>query len=292
MILVPERRSFLGTGGVRLAADRWPAVGAERGTVLLLHGGGQTRHSWDAAAADLAKLGWTAVTLDLRGHGESEWDPERRYSIDVQGADFVAVAAAIEREGGGRPVLIGASMGGLASLMAVGEAPERFRGLVLVDIALRTEPEGVARIRAFMTEKPEGYESLEEAAAAVAAYNPARSRPVRPEGLRKNMRMTEAGRWRWHWDPEILNQEHDSTDPQHPLRRQLREGAERARLPTLLVRGLRSDVVSAEGIEEAKALLPNASVAEVSDAAHMIAGDDNSTFLEAIGEFLEGLEKR
>lgn len=287
---MPERRTFTGHAGVRLAADHWRAE-PELGTVLLLHGGGQTRHSWDGAAADLQRLGWSAITLDLRGHGESEWSPDRRYSIDDQGADFVAVAAEVEREGGGGPVLVGASMGGLASLMAVSREPGRFRGLVLVDIALRTEPEGVARIRAFMTDRPEGYESLEEAAAAVAAYNPGRSRPVRPEGLRKNMRLTEAGRWRWHWDPEILKQEHDSTDPRHPLRVQLREGAERATMPTLLVRGLRSDVVSAEGIEEAKALLPNASVAEVTDAGHMIAGDDNSTFLEAIADFLAGLER-
>jgi pimeloyl-ACP methyl ester carboxylesterase len=287
--ITPRRISFA-SHGLTLAADRWDPPGASKGTVLLLHGGGQTRHSWDRTAADLAGLGWTVFTKDLRGHGESDWDPDGQYSIETM-ADDILVASA-EIAGGDsllRPVLVGASMGGLASLLAAGKDPECCRALVLVDIALRVEPEGSRRVRSFMQQKPEGFESLEEAAEAVAAYNPERSRPVRLDGLRKNLRRAEDGRWHWHWDPLILGQSHDSEDREHPIRVKLREAAGRITVPALLVRGLQSDVVSDESLEEARSILPNATVVEVSDAGHMVAGDDNETFLEAIRSFLEGL---
>jgi pimeloyl-ACP methyl ester carboxylesterase len=285
----PHRISFA-SQGLTLAADRWDPPGETQGAVLLLHGGGQTRHAWDRSAADLRDLGWTVYTMDLRGHGESDWDPDGRYSIVTMGDDILVVAAEIA--GGDprlRPVVVGASMGGLASLLAVGKDPDSCRALVLVDIALRVEPEGSRRIRSFMQQKPEGFESLEEAAEAVAAYNPERTRPVRPEGLRKNLRQAEDGRWHWHWDPLILRQTHDSEDREHPMRVALREAAGRITVPTLIVRGLQSDVVSDASLEEARSTLPEASIAEVSDAGHMVAGDDNETFLEAIRSFLEKL---
>jgi pimeloyl-ACP methyl ester carboxylesterase len=286
----PHRISFA-SQGLTLAADRWDPPGPSHGTVLLLHGGGQTRHSWDRSAADLAtELGWTVYTNDLRGHGESDWDPGGRYDIGTMADDILTVAAEIEGgEEARRPVLVGASMGGLASLLAVGKDPDCCRALVLVDIALRVEPEGSARIRSFMQGKPEGFESLEEAAEAVAAYNPARTRPVRPEGLRKNLRQADDGRWHWHWDPLILEQRHDTVDREHPIRVALRESAARITVPTLLVRGLQSDVVSDASLEEARTTLPDATVAEVSDAGHMVAGDDNETFLDAIRAFLAKL---
>lgn len=284
---VPERIS-VAANGLLLAGERWRATGPERGTLVLLHGGGQTRHSWDLSAADLQREGWTAVTMDLRGHGESDWDPAGDYSIESVAEDAVATCRQLgdgedpER----RPVLVGASMGGMAALLAADRDPACCRALVLVDIALRVEPAGRDRIRAFMAQKPEGFESLEEAAAAVVAYNPERPRAVNLDGLAKNLRRTDDGRWRWHWDPKLLEQDHDSEDPMHPSRVRLREAAMGLTMPVLLVRGLRSDVVSEEGLAEARRLLPAASVAEVSDAGHMIAGDDNATFLEAIREFL------
>jgi len=67
----PSRRlEIAGAGGVRLVADSY---GDEVSPpVLLLHGGGQTRYAWGATAGKLAEAGFHAVTMDLRGHGESE----------------------------------------------------------------------------------------------------------------------------------------------------------------------------------------------------------------------------
>ena len=57
--------------GLELAAD---AYGPDDGPpVLLFPGGGQTRHSWDGTARLLGDKGWHATTVDLRGHGDSDW---------------------------------------------------------------------------------------------------------------------------------------------------------------------------------------------------------------------------
>ena len=179
--------------GVRLTGERWPAVaeGALRphGVVLLLHGGGQTRHSWSGTAQSIAAQGWTAVAVDARGHGDSDWASDGDYSIDALIADLAAVVSAVVPADGERPVLVGASMGGMTSLVGQGERGDLARALVLVDIVPTAEPAGVRRIMDFMTARPEGFGSLEEVAEAVRAYNPHRSRPVRAEGLRKNVRL-------------------------------------------------------------------------------------------------------
>ena len=160
----PETITFA-SGAVALAADRY---GDPAGPpVVFLHGGGQTRHSWGRAAAAVADVGWCAVTIDLRGHGESTWDPTGAYDLDDYAGDLVAVFDQLGRE----PVVIGASLGGLAAIRAMGGLrPGSGRGLVLVDIVPAMERAGTDRIGEFLRAHVQtGFASLEEAAAVVAA---------------------------------------------------------------------------------------------------------------------------
>ena len=140
--------------------------------------------------------------IDLRGHGESEWPADADYSLEAFADDIRAVAAALDEP----PVLVGASLGGSASIIALGTPPELdARALVLVDVAPKIEQEGVTRIGAFMVEHMEdGFASLDEVADAVAAYNPHRPRPTDLSGLKKNVRQRDDGRWVWHWDPRFI----------------------------------------------------------------------------------------
>jgi pimeloyl-ACP methyl ester carboxylesterase len=270
--------------GLTLAADAYgPGDGPP---VVLLHGGGQTRHAWDGTARLLGDKGWRATTVDLRGHGDSDWaGPEGGYSLDAFAADVRAVAAAQRRP----PVLIGASLGGLSSLVAIAEAPPGVTvagGLVLVDVAPRLEEEGIARIAEFMLGNLDGFASLEEVADAVAAYNPHRPRPTDLSGLRKNVRRHEDGRWYWHWDPRFLLG--GRTDEPRSLRNEDRlDAAARAiTVPTLLVRGRQSDVLSEEGARHLVSLVPHARYVDVGGAGHMVAGDRNDAFNDAVIEFL------
>jgi pimeloyl-ACP methyl ester carboxylesterase len=194
---VPMHR-WLGAGNVYIAGDSW---GDPDGPlVLLLHGGGQTRHAWKGAGETLGAAGYCAVAFDARGHGDSDWAPDGQYGQDLMVQDLECVVAAF---GGRRPVLVGASMGGGTSLVAVGEDRIDATALVLVDVAPHIEAEGVEKIQAFMTRKPEGFSSLDEVADAIASYQPHRTRPRNVAGLGKNVRLGADGRYHWHWDPKF-----------------------------------------------------------------------------------------
>lgn len=268
--------------GVVLAASRWDVAADRpvRGTLVLLHGGGQTRHSWHTSAPTFAARGWTTLTVDARGHGDSEWAPDGDYTLDAMVADLHAVVATLDRP----PVLVGASLGGITSLVAQGESPELAAGLVLVDIAPRTEPAGIKRITDFMGARPDGFATLEEVADAVQAYNPHRKRPGSLEGLKKNVRLHEDGRWHWHWDPAFLDFGDESSRQVRTDR--LYAAARSITVPTLLVRGKDSDVVTEEGAAELRELIPTARIAEAA-AGHMVAGDDNDVFSGRVLAFLD-----
>jgi pimeloyl-ACP methyl ester carboxylesterase len=279
-------RSFP-SGPVTVAADEYPAVGPSKGVVLLLHGGGQTRHSWGAAARRFADADWTSFTVDARGHGDTSWAPEGDYTQEALVGDLQAVVAAV----GETPVLVGASMGGMTALLAVGEGAVTARGLVLVDIAPRVEPAGVARIAAFMRAKPEGFADLDEVADAVAAYNPHRPRPKNLEGLKKNVRLGEDGRWHWHWDPAFLRVTDD--EPKRLINTdRVFNAAAAVRVPTLIVRGKQSDILSEEGAREVVELIPGSRYVDVGGAGHMVAGDDNDVFGREVLQFLNELAPR
>ena len=278
--------------GVTLAADRWDpptrsddGSGIDRkGVVLLLHGGGQTRHSWRNTGRNLAADGWSAIAVDARGHGDSQWAPDGDYGIDALVADLMAIIGEL----GEKPVLVGASMGGMTSLIGQGENPELARAVVLVDIAPKVETEGTAEIAAFMRSGLDGFDSLDDAAAAIAAYTPNRVRKANPQGLRKNLRLRD-GRWFWHWDPAFLRHGDEPTRQADSIMRyeRARDAAAAITVPTMLVRGQQSNVVSEEGAKELLDLIPTATLIDVTGAGHMVAGDDNDVFSGGLKEFLD-----
>ncbi len=268
---------WTGVGGIKLAGDSW---GDPQGPLVLLqHGGGQTRHAWKGAGEALGAVGYHAVAFDARGHGDSDWAPDGLYGIDVMIEDLRCVIAQL---GNRRPVLVGASMGGGTSLAAVGEDHVDATALVLVDIAPQIEMEGADKIQAFMTQKPDGFASLDEVADAIASYQPHRQRPKNLDGLAKNVRLGADGKYHWHWDPRFRSMRRDL-----PLRRQRLEAcARRLTLPTLLVRGGLSDVLSEEGAQGFLALCKHSEYVNVANAGHMVAGDRNDIFGNAVIEFL------
>ncbi len=280
----PRRVEFRLDSGLVLVADAYGDPPSP--TVLFLHGGGQTRQSWGGAARTLAGAGFHALTLDLRGHGESGWDPEGDYTTGAFVADLRGVLAQLPAT---KPFLVGASLGGLTAMMAEGASPESVsRGVVLVDVTPRLEVRGVLRVIGFMRARPEGFASLEEAADAVADYLPHRRRPKDLGGLEKNLRRGDDGRYRWHWDPKLMdrwNPDHWSPEEAQKTVVERTEVARNLRVPVLLVRGRSSDVVSEEVAREFLALVPHAEYVDLA-AGHMVAGDSNDAFTDAVLAFL------
>lgn len=268
--------------GVTIAADHWAGDGTP---VVLAHGGGQTRYSWGGTAEALARSGHEVLSMDLRGHGDSTWAPDGDYTMTAFRDDALAVADWV-----GRPIAwVGASLGGMTGLHAVYERPSAFVALVLVDITPHPAKPGVDKILGFMAANAEtGFGSLDEAADAIAAYQPHRKRPKDLSGLAKNLRQ-RGGRWFWHWDPAFLDvrtgggSEH-ARDAHHD---ELAEMARSLTLPTLLIRGKLSDLVTEEQAAEFLALVPHAEYVDVAGAGHMIAGDRNDAFTDAVTDFLD-----
>jgi pimeloyl-ACP methyl ester carboxylesterase len=279
---IPQTVEYQGVNGLTLVADEWNRgadAGAGRPTILMLHGGGQNRFSWKNTGQVLADEGFHVVALDSRGHGDSGRAPDADYDVETLTADVMQVLDAI-----GRPVtLIGASMGGLTGILVADQAgPERVTRLVLVDVVPRFEKNGSARIREFMFSGLHGFGSLEEAADAVAAYLPYRTRPRSPEGLKKNLRLRD-GRWYWHWDPAFMTKPGD--DPQLRTEK-FEQAAADLTIPVLLIRGKLSDVVSPEGVRHFLATVPGAEFVELSEAGHTAAGDDNDAFSDVVVTFV------
>jgi pimeloyl-ACP methyl ester carboxylesterase len=280
---------FSGRDGNRIAAD--VAGAPEDPPVILLHGGGQTRHSWGTTLNALADKGWRAYAADLRGHGDSAWVDDGDYTLDAFAGDVVAITQQV----GATPVLVGASLGGVASLAAIGEHPDDNvgRALVLVDVAPRIEEAGRTRIGAFMAEHMnDGFGSLEEVADAIQRYNPHRPRPSDLAGLQKNLRKHDDGRWYWHWDPAFISGPRGARDETRssvvdPERLAAAAGA--LTVPTLLVRGRVSDLLSEQGAREFLELAPHAEMVDVTGAGHMVAGDRNDLFNDAVVKFLQSL---
>lgn len=270
-----EQIRFEGAG-VSIMAD---AMGPPDGMpIIFLHGGGQTRQSWGRAIAEASRRGYRALTLDLRGHGESGWAPDGVYSMEAFSQDVRQVIGGLDRP----PVIVGASLGGLVGMLIASSSPPEAAGLVLVDVAARIETEGAREIGAFMASAPDGFESIEQAANAVAAYLPHRPRPKDTSGLMKNLRLRDDGRYRWHWDPAFMELGSESVGD--PL--MFEKAAAQLQVPTLLIRGGLSRVVSVAGVKEFLQLAPHAEHVDVAGADHMVAGDANDAFNAAVFDFL------
>lgn len=276
----------VGGAGLTLVGDVWEPAGGP-GTepvdeILMLHGGAQTRYSWNRAARRLAAEGYRVTTMDARGHGDSDWDPGGDYDIHRMAEDLEAIVA--DRYPGRRPVIVGASLGGLTTMLALGTGRNVARALVLVDVTPKIEAKGVERIGEFMRSGLDGFASLEEAADAIAAYQPGRRRPTTLDGLRKNLRLKDDGRWHWHWDPRFVGGA--SADNAELGTTFFEELVPRITQPTMLIRGSASDIVSDDSVRHLLEHLPDAYVHEVADAGHMVAGDDNAVFLDQLEWFL------
>lgn len=278
----PTRITLEGADGVRLAADRrgdpaWPVV-------VLLHGAGQTRHAWQRTATRLHSASFGTVAVDLRGHGDSDWAPDSDYRRHA----FTLDVRALRFQLGPLAAVVGASLGGISALLAHDEHPGGIAdALVLVDIAPRIEKAGSDRILAFMADRPEGFASVQEVAEAVAAYNPHRPATKDLDGLRRNLRLRDDGRYRWHWDPRLINGPKSLISARDP--EALHTAAERLRVPCLLVRGRHSDLLTEDGAAEFRRAVPHAEYLDIQGAGHMVAGDTNDPFTDAVVNFLAPL---
>lgn len=273
------RTIFLPGDGVRLVAD---AIGDPAAPpVLFLHGGGQSRRSWRGAARRVAEAGYHGISIDMRGHGDSEWAPDGRYDLGSMAGDLRRVLRHL-----GRPaVLAGASRGGQVALVAAADLPDHAATLLLADVIPQVDPAGVAPISRFMQASTGGYPDLQAAADALAGL-PGRARPADPGVLARVMRRGDDGRLYWQWDPRMA----DPAFINPPAERALMEqAAARLRCPVLLVRAEHSEIMTDEGVAAFQHLTPQLQVRVARGVGHMFTSDQNDLFALPLLECLSAL---
>ncbi|WP_236554122.1 MULTISPECIES: alpha/beta fold hydrolase [unclassified Sphingorhabdus] len=281
-----------GHNGLQITAS---TTGPKTGfPVMLAHGGGQTRHAWVKVLDELANAGYRATAIDMRGHGDSEWASDGAYDM----RDFARDLVAISKQLSNPPALVGASLGGIAGMIAAGElAPAGFRSLTLVDIAPKMEAVGVSRVVGFMqAHMTDGFSSPEEAAKIIAEYMPQREKRTGTGKLDRYLRKRENGRYYWHWDPNFIHHVTHARDNAAEAKEngfdRLSAAAARLTLPVHLIRGGSSDMVSEEAVAHFQTLVPSALLTDIADASHMVVGDRNDAFCSAIISFLNATHNR
>jgi pimeloyl-ACP methyl ester carboxylesterase len=256
--------------------------------VVCLHGGGQTAYMYEELG-DALRDRWWVVAPDLPGHGDSD---VVEGAVMAHAAFAEALGPFLAELGIGRTALVGASLGGMTSIVYADLHPEAVACIALIDVGHKLEPEGVRRIVDFMTAH-ESFASLEEAAEAIGEYLPQRRTP-RVESLTRNLRRREDGRWEWKHavGRRMREQRVAGEEVVHPADRLddlmagVDEAAARLTCPVLVLRGEQSDVLSDEGAREVASLIPDARIEVVERAGHLAAGDNPRSTVGRVEAFL------
>tara|TARA_B100001057_G_C22785652_1_gene925437 strand:+ start:366 stop:1211 length:846 start_codon:yes stop_codon:yes gene_type:complete len=254
--------------------------------VVLLHGGGQTRHAWGATTKKLSECGFYTLAIDLRGHGDSDWCPNGDYAIENFRDDLVSIIKQIDRPAS----LVGASLGGMISLSLAGDESlsKHCNALIMVDIGINPNEDGSNEILNFMRSGSDGFGSIEEASDAISKYLPHRQKPKDLSGLKKNLRLKYDGKYYWHWDPQFID---SISKDKISYRKRLKSYANFVRVPTLLIKGALSNVLTQQEVDDFLITIPHTEFVEIDKAAHMVAGDRNDIFASAAVSFLANLDR-
>jgi pimeloyl-ACP methyl ester carboxylesterase len=248
---------------------------------LFVHGRGLTAHTFDLVCLALGGT-FRCLSLDLRGHGDSEWSPTGEYSIDALSEDLAAFADALRLS---RLAVVGMSLGGAAALHYAALRPDSVAALAVIDIG--PDPRPGSRVREFMA-LPSELDSVEDFVARAKAFNPRRDEDVLRVSLMHNLRRTESGKWAWKWDPRA-----GPPDLTHLRQRAELLWADVAlvQCPVLVVRGAFSQVLTDERAREFASRLRDGRWTRIEGAGHNVQGDRPKQLAAALRDFLTSLSE-
>ncbi len=282
MVTTDYREHTVEANGLKLSYQEWGDPNAP--PVLMLHGFGVSGHMFDEFA-QRAQDRYRLIALDQRGHGDSEWSEPGDYSRDAFVADIAAVRTALGLD---RFVLVGHSMGGLNAVSYVNQHAKHVRALILVDVGPESAKEGVDNIVRF-TRGPDELE-FEEFVELAHRFNKRRTIENIRERMRHRLKPSENGKWTWKFDKRFREPDSGltigsrlSNDETWALFRSIP-------VPTLLVRGGESDVLSQETADRAVSEIPRAILRVVPGAGHSVPGDNPDDFTFVVREFLKDLD--
>ncbi len=272
----PQDRTVT-ANGIRINYLDWGNAG--KTPMVLLHGLRGHRHSWDDFSSGMCGE-YQVLALDQRGRGGSEWAPDGDYSA----ATYVADVAAFSEALGLLPfVLVGHSMGGRNAVHFASEYPDRVEKLVMVDVGAEADQRGIDRIRDEIVAVPEEFASFEAVFEYMSAQNRFAPEPVLRRRLTYATRKLDSGKIGWQYDLVIREQVRKGTGPQPP---DMWPMLPSVKCPTLIVRGMETDLLTPEVTRRMLDTLPDGHLAEVPRAAHVVFEDNPEGFLEAVRGWL------
>ena len=250
--------------------------------VVLLHGGGQSAHTWDACCLILARS-YRCLALDQRGHGDSDWSPDGAYGFEDHARDL---AGFVDRLGLRRPLLVGMSMGGINATVYASRHASRLRGLVSVDVGPDVQFEPVQRLMQGLGAY-RFFASTRDAAERLSRQGARRPVSLLENTLSYNLREADDARWTWKYDPRTLT---EKTAEQILAPRQAIWGMLGGlTCPALVVRGADSEVFSEADAARFTNHLPRGSCVTVPGARHSVQTDNPRGLAAAIVAFDESL---
>jgi pimeloyl-ACP methyl ester carboxylesterase len=281
--------------GRQLSALRW---GIEEPQLVLLHGGAQNAHTWDTVAL---ALGRPLVAVDLPGHGHSDDGRRDQLSVHDHAADVAEAVTALAPHA---RAVVGMSLGGVTTLALYARAPERVRGIVLVDVLPSVNPDKARLITDFV-DGPPSFASFDDLLARTIEHNPTRSVSSLRRGILHNAVQLDDGSWVWRHARHRRGGERQGRERQRadqpgapamgthePADRESRfadlwDVVSSISVPLLLVRGMAASSVLDDAHEdELRRRLPGAQVSHVEGAGHSVQGDRPLELARLIDEFV------
>ncbi len=221
------------------------------------------------------------LALDQRGRGDSDWAPDGQYTGEAYVQDLEGFCEALQLQ---NFILMGHSMGGRNSMAFAARHPSLVNRLIIVDIGPEGDPRGAARITREMVAAQEEYASFEELFEAQQKGNPLLSPEVLRRRLTYQTKTLPNGQIGWRYDVEIRRQWRED---RRPPQEDLWPAIATIPCPTLIVRGMETDILPLQVAQRMVQAMPKAKLAHVERAAHMVMEENPAGFLRVVRDFLE-----
>jgi pimeloyl-ACP methyl ester carboxylesterase len=273
--LAVERIATTSSAGRRVSALRW---GKGEPEIVLLHGGAQNAHTWDAVARALAR---PLLCLDLPGHGHSAWRDDHDYRPQTMVGDVAEVICALAP----RADLVGGmSLGGMTAIALAGARPDLVRRLAVIDVAPGSGRHRTGPLFTFVN-GPAAFPSLEAMIDRAAIFVPTRQRESLERAVRHNATEQPDGTWRWRYDWVLSTKA--GVDHIGDAMLEMWATLGPIDVPTLLVIGANSGAVSRDDIREWQRRQSHVDYTVVEGAGHAVQSDQPVTLARLLSDFLD-----
>ena len=262
---------FVTVNGLRLHVVDWGNSG--RQPMVLIHGLDRVARTFDSVAAHFSST-HHVIAYDMRGHGDSSWDPQGRYLVEDHVTDLAGLVAQL----GLRDLVVwGNSTGGRVAQVFAGMRPDLVARLIAEDVGPERPRQIADAYARRVQQEASGWASEAELAAVVRKANPGMSQAVLDAYVRHGARRREDGRVVWKRDPNLVKG-FVETD----LWRYVRA----VTAPTLYLLGGRSTIVAPATQEQLRKTLPRVSIVTLDGLGHYPSDEKPAEVLSVVEGFL------